>query len=134
MNEFSSYSYIAGTVVFTLYGQLVIKWKMTEAGGLPSSIGDKTVSLLSMVINPWMLSDLISAFLASLCWMAAMTKFDLSYAFPFMSLAFILVLIFSALLFHEPVNLSKVFGLILIIAGIVAGVQSCSIVADIYDT
>jgi len=123
MYKISAYSYIAGTVLFTLYGQLVIKWRMEKAGELPSSIVDKATFLFSMVLNPWILSGLISAFLASLCWMAAMTKFDLSYAYPFMSLSFILVLIFSSILFSEPLNISKVLGLILITAGIIIGAQ-----------
>jgi multidrug transporter EmrE-like cation transporter len=51
--------------------------------------------------------------------MAAMTKFELSYAYPFMSLAFALVLLSSALLFHETVNTAKIVGIFLIMAGIV---------------
>ena len=52
-----------------------------------------------------------------------MTKFDLSYAYPFMSLSFVLVLILSALFFHEPVSMAKVLGVMLIMAGIAVGVR-----------
>jgi hypothetical protein len=38
---------------------------------------------------------------------AALTKFELSYAYPFMSLAFVLVLLSSALLFHETVTMPQ---------------------------
>ena len=62
-------------------------------------------------------------FLAFFCWMAAMTKFDLSYAYPFMSLSFVLVLILSALFFHETVTLAKVLGIIFIMAGIITGAR-----------
>jgi len=51
--------------------------------------------------------------------MAAMTKLELSYAYPFMSLAFVLVLFLSAILFHEAVTVPKVLGLLLIIAGLI---------------
>ena len=60
-----------------------------------------------------------AGFLALLCWLAALTKFELSYAYPFMSLAFVLVLILSALLFHETVTAAKVLGLLLVTAGII---------------
>ena len=48
--------------------------------------------------------------------MAAMTKFEISVAYPFMSLAFVLVLLLSALFFQEPITLGKVLGMILICA------------------
>ena len=61
--------------------------------------------------------------LAVVSWMAAMTKLDLSHAYPFMSLAFVLVLVLSALVFHEPVNAWKIGGLALITLGIIVGSQ-----------
>ena len=48
-----------------------------------------------------------------------MTKFELSYAYPFMSLAFVMVLILSALLFHESVTITKILGLMFVVAGII---------------
>jgi multidrug transporter EmrE-like cation transporter len=53
--------------------------------------------------------------------MAAMTKFELSYAYPFMSLAFVLVLGLSAVFFQEAITMPKVLGLSLIILGIIIG-------------
>jgi multidrug transporter EmrE-like cation transporter len=53
--------------------------------------------------------------------MAAMTKFPLSYAYPFMSLAFVLVMFLSAVFFKEPVTIPKSIGLGLIILGIIIG-------------
>jgi drug/metabolite transporter (DMT)-like permease len=76
-----------------------------------------------MFRNLWVLSAFAAAFLASLCWMAAMTKFDLSFAYPFMSLSFVLVLVFSGLFFHEPVNMAKLAGIGLIVLGIAVSAQ-----------
>jgi len=117
------YLYIFGTVFFTVYGQCVIKWQMAKAGMLPPAFYEKVLFLLAMFFEPWVLSAFISAFLAALCWMAAMTKFDLSHAYPFMSLSFVIVLILSGLFFQEPINLPKVIGIGLIICGIVVGAQ-----------
>lgn len=119
-----SYLYIALTILFTVYGQVVIKWQAAQAGPLPPDLFGKLTFLLRLVIfNPWVLSGLFAAFLASLAWMAAMTKFPLSHAYPFMSLAFVLVLILSALFFHEPLTWPKVVGMVCIVAGIVIGSQ-----------
>jgi multidrug transporter EmrE-like cation transporter len=80
--------------------------------------------LSSLALNPWVLSCYAAAFLAAICWMAAMTKFDLSYAYPFTSISFILVLLLSAFLFQEAITAAKVIGLVLIIAGIVVASSS----------
>lgn len=123
INKLVAHIYIAGTIVFTLYGQLIIKWKMSQVGNLPDHFIEKTTFLFMQFLNPWIISGFISAFIASLCWMAAMTKFELSYAYPYMGLSFILIMISSALLFHEPISVYKLAGLILVVSGIVVGAQ-----------
>jgi multidrug transporter EmrE-like cation transporter len=115
------YVYIALTILLTVYGQLVLKWQVSLAGPMPAEAGDKVAFLLGLLIKPWVLSGFVAAFLASIAWMAAMTKYDLSYAYPFMSLNFILVLVLSAALFSEPVTPAKLIGLALIVAGIIVG-------------
>ncbi len=117
----AGFAYILGTVLFTVFGQIVLKWQVSKAGVLPAAFSQKIVFLISMIWNPWIMSGMAAGFLAFLCWMAAMTKFELSYAYPFMSLSFLFVLILSAVLFHEPVTIPKVVGVALIVAGIVIG-------------
>ncbi|MFD1037580.1 EamA family transporter [Virgibacillus byunsanensis] len=113
------YLFIFGTILFTVYGQLVLKWKIDDYGGLPEPWVEKFTFLLQLLLNPWILSGLFSAFIAALFWMAAMTKFNISYAYPFMSLSFVLVFLFSAFLFGEPVSPQKVVGISLIVLGII---------------
>jgi len=113
------YFYLFGTIIFTVYGQIVMKWRINETGALPTPLIEKLLFLFKFLLDPWIFSGFLSAFIASFFWMATMTKFDLSYAYPFMSSAFVLVFIFSVILFQEPVNFSKVIGLTLIILGII---------------
>ena len=95
------YLLIFGTILFTVYGQIIIKWQVTNAGDFPVDLTGKLWFLLRLAINPWVISSLCGAFLAFICWMAAMTKFDLSYAYPFVSLSFVMVLILSSIFFHD---------------------------------
>jgi multidrug transporter EmrE-like cation transporter len=117
----SGYLYIAGTILLTVYGQLILKWQVGRAGSLPADMMEKVLFLARLLLNLWVLSGFAAAFLASMCWMAAMSKFPLSHAYPFMSLAFGLVLVLSAVFFHEPLTLSKALGLAFVIVGIVIG-------------
>ncbi|WP_026702271.1 EamA family transporter [Salibacterium aidingense] len=118
------YLYIFGTIFFTVYGQLMLKWRISKYGTLPAELMDKVIFLLKLLLDPLVLSGFLSAFVASMFWMAAMTKFDISYAYPFMSLSFMLVFFLSILLFNEPITTYKIIGLILIIAGILVTSQS----------
>ena len=112
------YIYIALTILFTVYGQLTIRWQMAQAGELPPALMAKLVFLLNQLNNLWVLSAFGAAFIASLCWMAAMTKFELSFAYPFMSLSFVLVMLLSFFLFGELFAWNKVLGTLVIMGGL----------------
>lgn len=118
-----AYFYVLLTITLTIYGQLALKWQVSRAGALPPGLSEKVTFLVGLVFQPVALSAFIAAFLAALCWMAALTKFSLSVAYPFMSLTFVGVLVLSALLFQEPLSLSKWLGLGLLVAGLVVGSQ-----------
>lgn len=118
-----AYLYIFGTIVFTVYGQLVMKWRIAMYGNLPELFAEKLVFLIKLLLDPFILSSFFAAFLAALCWMAAMTKFELSHAYPFMGLNFVLVFILSGLLFNEALTSLKVVGILLVVTGIIVGSQ-----------
>jgi len=118
------YFYIFGTIFFTVYGQLAIKWQISKLGALPDGITEKISFLFKVLFDPIIFSGFVSAFIASFFWMAAMTKFELSYAYPFMSGAFVLVFILSVFLFQETITWQKLLGLSLIVAGIFVSSRS----------
>jgi multidrug transporter EmrE-like cation transporter len=118
-----SYLFVFITIFLTVYSQIVIKWQVVAAGVMPAELPDKLWFLARLLLNPWILSGLAAGLLAAVSWMAAMTRLELSHAYPFMSLAFVGVLVLSALVFHEPVNAWKIGGLALISLGIIVGSQ-----------
>ncbi len=113
------YSYIFLTIFFTVYGQIILKWRVNKYPKIPSDSGEKLMFIFKMLLDPFIISGFASAFIASLFWMLAMTKFNLSFAYPFMSLSFVVVLILSVLIFKEPFTVYKVVGLSFILIGIV---------------
>lgn len=86
---------------------------------MPEGGIDKVLFLLQQFFNPWIISGLFSALLASLAWMAAMTRFELNYAYPFMSLAFVIVMLFSMAFLNEPLTSQGIFGTLMVAAGLV---------------
>lgn len=113
------YAYIFITVLFTVYGQLVMKWRVSLYGALPDTSIGKLHYILHLFTDFWVLSSFAGAFIAAVSWMAALTKFDVTYAYPFTSLGFVFVLVLGALIFGEAVTVAKVLGIILIVAGII---------------
>jgi multidrug transporter EmrE-like cation transporter len=118
------YLYVAGTIAFTVYGQLVAKWQVGKAGHFPASLGGKLHFLGNLIINPWMISVFAGAFIAAMCWLSALTKFDLNRAYPFMALSFVFVLLLSAAFFSEPITTPRVLGVAFIVAGLAVGSQT----------
>ena len=117
------YLYIAATIGFTVYGQLILKWRIRTFGPLPAAFFEKLKFLVSLLFDPAIFSGFAAAFVASLAWMAAMTKFDLNQAYPFMSLNFVIVLILSSWLLSEPLSVQKVLGVTLIVIGTVVAAR-----------
>jgi drug/metabolite transporter (DMT)-like permease len=117
--DIAGHVYILLTLLFTVYGQLVLKWQMGQAGSMPEGGIDKVLFLLQQFLNPWIISGLFAAFLASLAWMAAMTRFELNYAYPFMSLAFVIVMLFSVLFLNESLTLQNVLGTVMVVSGLI---------------
>jgi multidrug transporter EmrE-like cation transporter len=115
--------YIATAIIAMTYGQLVVKWQMNIAGALPIEVSEKFFFLIKMFLNPWILSAVLATLITSIAWMAAMTKFDLSFAYPFMGLTFIMVMLLSTIFFQEPLTWQKISGASLILAGIIIGSQ-----------
>lgn len=119
------YVYISGTIFFTVLGQILLKWRLSILHfSLPeTSAADKFLALIRMVFDPFIFTGFISAFVASLFWMAAMTKFEITYAYPFMSLSPAIVFLIGILVLGETFTIGKVLGLIIIAVGILVTVK-----------
>ena len=112
------YLYITLTIVFTVYGQLIIKQQVNTVEEFPQKMSLIPFYIRFILTRPLVLSGFICAVLASICWIGALSKFELSYIYPFMSLNFVIVVALSILLFNENINVYKVFGLLIICIGV----------------
>lgn len=112
------YVYIFLTILLTVYGQIILKWRLNQMQ-IPDIVSEKFIFLLKALFDPYIFSSFFSAFLASLTWMAALKEFDLSKAYPFMSLSFVCVLFLSHFFFRETISIQKVIGTVLILIGII---------------
>ncbi|SDC22230.1 EamA-like transporter family protein [Cupriavidus sp. YR651] len=117
------YLWIFLTISLTVYGQIILKWRMERFGGMPAELAGKALFVLRVLTDPGVFSGILSAFLASVCWIVAMTKFELSHAYPFVSLCFVAVTIASVWLFGEQLSLLKIAGVAFIVFGTILASQ-----------
>lgn len=121
----SGFIYILGCIFFTVYGQLILKWRINFVGAFPESAQEKAWFLVKLIFTDlFILSGFVSAFVASIFWMGAMTKFSISFAYPFMSLAFLFVMVGSVFFFKETMDLYKIVGTLVVMLGLVILSQS----------
>ncbi len=108
-----SYLYIAGCLLFTVVGQLLFKKGAVD-------LRDAT-SLWAYASNLYVITGLASAGVASFSWLKALQTYRLSYAYPFMSLSFLIVALLSAHVLGEQVRTSQWVGLGIVLLGLYVG-------------
>lgn len=109
--------FVAATILLTVYGQVALKWRMNHIAQLPSGAGATLRRLFILLFDPIVASTFVAAFVASLAWMVALTRFELSRIYPLTSLNFVFVLLVSAMLLGEGLEWSKCVGIVLIVLG-----------------
>ena len=113
--------YLLLAILLGVVSQLIIKWKMSAFSFDNYETWQEKFSLaFSMLLNPYIIIALVLTLLAGITWMIAMTKFELSYAYPFTFLGLTLVTIFSVLFFGESISTYKLIGIVLIFFGLLA--------------
>lgn len=118
MNRLVDHGYILATLAFTVYSQLIMRWQVSQAGALPSDLAGKLTFVGHLFLNPWVLTSIVATLLAGISWMLAMSRFEISYAYPWIGLNFVLMLLFGVLLFGEALNMPKIIGTLLVVAGV----------------
>lgn len=119
----NAYFFLMLAVGFTVYSQLILKWQMKDAISM-NTVPHITKLLVMLVTNPWLLSAFFAAFLTAMVWMIVLANLDLSYAYPlFIGILFVCLNVLGFILFKEDVNCTRVFSLLLIIAGIIIGTR-----------
>jgi drug/metabolite transporter (DMT)-like permease len=111
---------ILASVACGAVGQLILKAGMKSLGPLQLSVD----TLLKMATNPLLIVGIAIFGMSTLLWLVALMKVDLSFAYPFLSLTYIAVLVGGALLFDEQVTFARVVGFAVIVTGVLIVARS----------
>lgn len=115
--------FIGLSVVLSAGAQLLMKAGMLELSTLVSMARPVSASPTIQELLPvtgWVLAGLALYALSMLSWLLALMKYELSLAYPLLSLSYALV--YVAAIFwprlHEAATLNKTAGILLILAGV----------------
>ena len=112
------YVYLFSTIVLTITSQMIMRWQVNAVGAMPEELAQKLIYIAQLLIKPWVILAIAASFLSGIAWLLTLTKFEISFAYPWLAVNFVLVMLLGYFLFDESINLQKVLATTLIIAGV----------------
>ena len=101
-------------------GQISLRFGAAKLGNLHAGQGimGSLVSAFRGIFTPYVFAGLAIYALSAVIWIYVLNQVKLSFAYPMISLSYVLVVVFSALLLHEKVSMVTIAGLVLISVGV----------------
>lgn len=103
-------------VLLTVVGQLLLKLGVRQVGAI--DLAQLPAMLPRIAGNLHICLGFIIYGVSSILWVAALSKLDLGYAYPFISLGIVLVFLLSWLVLKEQQPPNRIFGSLVIVVGL----------------
>ncbi|TNM61270.1 EamA family transporter [Aliirhizobium smilacinae] len=116
--------FILFTVLTNAAAQLLLKQGMLSLGPLSFSADTIVQRIFQIIFNPWVFFGLATFVISMASHLYVLSKVDLSFAYPFLSLAYVAVAVLAWLLFKEDLGALKIAGIAFICVGTVLIAQS----------
>ncbi|PSR13193.1 MAG: hypothetical protein DA408_00300 [Bacteroidetes bacterium] len=110
--------YAVASISLILVSQILFKKGVLYLELRPDSSAGLLLRLWRMVFQKHIFSGLSLNVVAAGCWLLALSHLELSFVFPFLSLNYILIPVFSTILFHEQLSNYRLLGIGVICTGI----------------
>lgn len=110
---------LAINIVSIVAGQVLLKLGMRNSGGfaLDDIARDPTV-LIRVFLNPFIFVGMTFYVINVFLWFDVLSRSDLSYVYPFLSLGYAAVVIASALFLGEQLTWQRLIGVAIITVGV----------------
>lgn len=105
------------TVCTNAAAQIMLKRGMVSVGHFDLATTSPITLSLRIGLNPFVLAGLFT-FVVSMCsHLIVLSRVELSFAYPFLSLAYVIVALYTFFFFQEDLNIYRITGIALICAG-----------------
>lgn len=109
--------FILFTVMTNAAAQLMLKHGMMSLGSVNFDGVNPVMKLLQIVFSPWVFLGLCTFVISMASHLFVLSKVELSFAYPFLSLAYVAVAIFAYFVFREDLNAYRIAGIAAICVG-----------------
>lgn len=117
----SDLPWILGTVALVVTGQMLLKIGMVRVGAVSRERLRAPFTLFMDVVGePLVVIGIVVYGLSGLLWLYVLSRAELSFAFPFLSLAYAGVTAAATIFLHEHFSARQWFGLVLVMGGVAA--------------
>ena len=114
---------ILGSVTAVATGEILLKQGLIKLGTLDFA-GNAVSAFASIFTSTYIWLGLVLFGISSLLWLIALSKTELSYAYPLMGVGYAVVAFCSWLLFNEALTVLRILGIFVIMAGVVMMARS----------
>jgi len=105
-------------VLFGVCGQMLLKQGMASTGDVVDEVGEVIPRLLRAATSPVVITGFLCYALSAALWLIVLTRAELSWAYPLLSMGYVIVVVLSRVLFHEAVTPMRFLGTLVICAGV----------------
>ena len=84
---------------------------------LPSEID--IFKIIKIGLNPWIFSGMTLHVAALVVWLWALSRVDISFAYPFLALGYVIVGVMAWVWLGETLSVSRIVGMLIILTGLV---------------
>ena len=112
------------SVILAVLGQLSMKQGMLKVGYVPFELAKFGSSFSRVITTPFVLLGLFLYVISTVFWLVVLSRVELSYAYPMISIGYVLVIFLSWLLLHEHISSGRILGVLLICSGILLVARS----------
>lgn len=116
----SVYPLILLSVAISALAQIALKAGMASASVQRAlADGARLSTVFDVAFNPFVMLGLFLYFSSAAVWLLVLSKVQVSFAYPFVALGFVLTSLLGRLVFHDTFSAGKIAGTLLIIVGVV---------------
>lgn len=106
------------TILTNFLSQILLKKGMTDLASVQSTAQHPLSILPSAMTNLFVLTGLAVMVISMGSHLLVLSKVQLSYAYPFLGLSFVLVAIWGYFALSEPMNIYRICGVAFIVCGV----------------
>ena len=106
-------------VFLNAFAQLALKQGAERIANINFSIENVIPITLQVITNPWIFGGLTLYGISVILWILALSRVEVSYAYPMLSIGYVLVTIAGWAFFNESISLTKIAGIAVIMLGVI---------------